>query len=105
MYGLKCSDLFNRCVVLEVNPNAVRRVRKQMQGMVRAGRYQLRVVGSQSEGFRLGAERGETVILFGPHFEKQGAAVEYGLKKKLGPAKKLVGASMLPAVKSRKKSA
>jgi hypothetical protein len=76
-----------------VQTQAVRRFRKQVQAGVRSGRYPLRVVGSQAAGFRLGAERGQTVVLFGRSFGKQGEAVAFGLDRLGYKARKLVQGS------------
>jgi hypothetical protein len=52
-----------------------------MQAGCKSGAYRLRVVGSQSEGFSLAAERGESLVCFGPRFEQQRRCVAYGRLK------------------------
>lgn len=76
-----------------VQSQAVRRFRKQVAAGVRSGRYPLRVVGSQAAGFRLGAERGQSVVLFGRSFNKQADAVAAGQDQYGQKARKLVQGS------------
>ena len=48
---------------------------------INAGKYALRVTGSQKTGFRLGGEKNNCVHFFGQTFKKQVTAVAYGERK------------------------
>jgi hypothetical protein len=70
----------SRARTYHVNAHGTRRFRKQMQAGCRQGVYPLRLVGDVDSGYRLGAERGNNVVLFGQWFEKQAAAVAWAVE-------------------------
>jgi len=57
---------------------------------INAGKYVLRVTGSQKTGFRLGGEYNGCIHLFGQTYKKQVEAVAYGEGKFGKTAKKFV---------------
>ena len=75
---------------MHISVNAVRPLRRKIMGQVRNGHLPLRVVGDQKSGYRLGGERGETIILFSRIFAKQGEAKTAGLVKFKKMAKAVV---------------
>ncbi len=65
---------------MNVVPNATRKFRSQMKRGVYQGHYKLRVVNT-GKGYRLGAERGQSIILFGSTYAKESKAVVIGNNK------------------------
>jgi len=77
--------------MITVNPNAIRSFRKQIVNGIRVGRYALRVVGNQTDGFSLGGLRGETIITVSQTFPRQKDAVSHGVNKFNRTAVKFIG--------------
>ena len=65
----------------KVNPNAVRSFRKLVERAVRAGTLGLVCIGERSNGYRLGAERAESIVLFGQTHSTQKAAMATGVDR------------------------
>jgi hypothetical protein len=55
--------------------------RNHIKRCLRAGMFVLRVVGSEKDGFRLAAQDGEHLKVFGFVFTKQSQAIEKGIEK------------------------
>jgi len=56
-----------------------RKLRRRVESGVRRGLYPLRVLGSEKMGFRLYAERGESLVFVGNRdFRRQKDAVAFG---------------------------
>jgi hypothetical protein len=61
--------------------NAVRQLRRQTLNQVRNGSMGLVVYGNQSEGYRLGGERPNSVVLFSRPFPLQREAIAHGQER------------------------
>jgi hypothetical protein len=59
---------------MSVHRNLIQRLCKQ----VRAGQHDLRVIGIEATGYRLGIETNTDLYLFGHTFDKQSEAVLHG---------------------------
>lgn len=67
------------------------RQRKAVREGLRAGVIELRVIGSEKNGFRVAGQVGSDVMPIGQTYPKQKDAVEYGQNKFGQKAKKAVG--------------
>lgn len=74
---------------MSVNDYATSNFQKQMGIDVRKGNRRLRVVNT-GKGYRLGAERPQSVVLFGPTYSKEGKAVMIGLERYKQKASRLL---------------
>lgn len=90
----------SRARVYHINSNAIRAFRRQMQQECSKGTRPLRLVGDAVSGYRLGAERGDSIVLFGPQFKKQTTALTWAVTKMNQKPVKLMAALPLMHAKA-----